>query len=450
MLTLLAFVFTLAVLIVVHEYGHYIVARWCGVKVLRFSIGFGRALYSRTGRDGTEFVVSALPLGGYVKMLDEREAPVDAADLHVAYNRQSVWKRSAIVAAGPLANLLLAVVLYWTLFMAGVTDMRPILGDVPPDSPAAQASIKAGEIITRIGDKKISGWQELHWALLQHAVEGDVVEIEARSGGNETHLHRVDMKLLKMAEADDNVLEKAGFTPARPVMTARVGEVQPDSVANRADIRAGDLVLAVNGVSVTGWESFVQVVRESANKPLSLEIDRAGRTVRVKLTPSATVEGGRTVGRIGAAYRMGDDELKAFLIEIKYPPIQAMERAVVKTWDTSVISLKMLGSMLLGHVSWRGVGGPVTIATMAGQTAHLGVKVFIGFLALISVSLGVLNLLPVPVLDGGHLMYHIVEVIKGAPLSERAMELGQRVGMLLLGLLMVIALYNDINRLVTS
>lgn len=450
MLTLLAFVFTLAVLIVVHEYGHYIVARWCGVKVLTFSLGFGRPLYTRTGKTGTEFVIAAFPLGGYVKMLDEREAPVAEAELDRAYNRQNVWKRSAIVIAGPLANLLLAIVLYWALFMSGVTDMKPVLGDVAAGSPAAHASIKAGETVTRIGGKKITGWQELHWELLQHALKGDVVEIEARSGSNEIHLHRLDMKLLKMEDFDEDVLEKIGFTPARPAMSARVGEVLPDSVASRAGLQVGDLILAANGVPVTGWEAFVQVVRSSANKPLALELERNGKTARLKLTPSATVEAGHPVGRIGAGYRMSEEELKAFLVEVKYPPIKALQRAVTKTWDTAIISLKMLGSMLTGAVSLKGVSGPVTIANLAGQTAHLGLKAFIGFLALISVSLGVLNLLPVPVLDGGHLMYHIVELIRGAPLSERAMELGQRVGLMMLGLLMAIALYNDINRLITS
>lgn len=450
MLTLIAFVFTLAILIVVHEYGHYLAARWCGVKVLTFSIGFGRALYSRKGRNGTQFVIAMFPFGGYVKMLDEREAPVEAAELGQAYNRQNVWKRSAIVIAGPLANLLLAIVLYWGLFMTGVTDMRPVLGDVPPNSPAAYASIKSGEVITRVGGKKVSGWQDMHWELLQHAINGDVVEVEAISGTNEIHLHRVDMKLLKTEDFDEDVLEKAGFTPARPVMPARVGEILPDSIASQAGLQVDDLILKVNDTPVASWDGFVQIVQNSANKPLTLELERKGQAMKVSLTPSSTMQAGKPIGRIGAAYRMSKTELDAFLVEVKYPPVKAFERAVMKTWNTSIISLKMLGSMLTGAVSWKGVSGPVTIASLAGQTAHLGLKAFVGFLALISVSLGVLNLLPVPVLDGGHLMYHIAEIIKGTPVSERAMELGQRIGMMMLGLLMALAFYNDINRLITS
>ncbi len=450
MLTLIAFIFTLAVLIVVHEYGHYIVARWCGVRVLTFAIGFGRALYTRKLRNGTDFVIAAFPLGGYVKMLDEREAPVDSADLGYTYNRQSVWKRSAIVVAGPLANLLLAVLLYWVLFMSGVTDMRPMLGEVPQGTPAAQASIKGGETVTKVGGKKVASWQELHWELLQHALKGDVVEIEARSGTDETHLHRVDFRLLKTEDFDEAMFERTGFIPARPPMPARVGEVVPGGVADSAGIQVGDLIQTVNSVPVPGWEAFVQVVRNSAGKPLVLVLDRNGKAMNIKLTPAAANEAGRTVGRIGAGYRMSEAELQAFLVEIKYPPVRALERAVAKTWDTAIVSLKMLGSMLTGAISWKGVSGPVTIATLAGQTAQIGLKAYIGFLALISVSLGVLNLLPVPVLDGGHLMYHIAEVIKGAPLSERAMELGQRLGIAMLGLLMAIALYNDITRLLIS
>lgn len=450
MLTLLAFVFTLAVLIVVHEYGHYIVARWCGVRVLTFAIGFGRALYTRKMRNGTDFVIAAFPLGGYVKMLDEHEAPVDGDDLAYAYNRQSVWKRSAIVVAGPLANLLLAVVLYWVLFMSGVTDMKPILGEVAQGTPAAQASIKAGETVTRVGGKPIISWQALHWELMQHALKGDVVEIEAKSGADETHLHRVDFRALKTGDFDEAMFERTGFVPARPPMPARVGEIVPGGVASLAGMRVGDLITAVDGVPVSDWNAFVQIVRANASKPLMVVLDRDGKAVSVKLTPAAEHEAGRTIGRIGAAYRMGEEEWKMFLVEIKYPPVKALERALAKTWDTSMVSLKMLGSMLMGAISWKGVSGPVTIATLAGQTAQLGLQTYIGFLALISVSLGVLNLLPVPVLDGGHLMYHIVEVIKGSPLSERVMAMGQRVGIALLGLLMTIALYNDITRLLTS
>jgi regulator of sigma E protease len=450
LLTLLAFIATLAVLIVVHEYGHYVVARWCNVKVLRFSVGFGSPLYRRNmNQDGTEFVIAAFPFGGYVKMLDEREeqeVPIAEADLARSYNRQNVWKRSAIVVAGPLANLLLAIVLYWLLFISGVTEMKPILGEVPPNSIAAQSSIKAGELITKINGKKIASWQEARWALLQHALKGKTVELEA-THGKETYLHRVDMSRLQSADFDADVLEKMGFVPAKPPMIARVGEVLPDGAAQRDGLLAKDLILTVNNVPVPGWEAFVKRVRESPNKTLRVEVERSGQTILLKLTPNAKLESGVTVGQIGVAYRMQESELKQYLTEVRYPPLSALSHAVDKTWDTSILSLKMLGNMLLGTVSWKGVSGPITIASVAGQSAQLGWKSFIGFLALVSISLGVLNLLPVPVLDGGHLMYHMVEILRGAPVSDAAMEIGQRIGLALLGLLMTVALYNDLSHL---
>jgi regulator of sigma E protease len=451
MLTLAAFLLTLAVLIVVHEYGHFIAARCCGVKVLRFAIGFGRPLYKRTfGKDATEFVISIFPLGGYVKMLDEREAPVAQADLARSYNRQNVWKRSAIVIAGPLANLLLAIALYWVLFMAGVTDMKPLLGQVPANSPAAVASMRAGEMITRIGDTKVSSWQEVRWNMLQQALKrGDVV-IEATSGHNESHLHHLDLSKLHRDDFNEDVLVKIGLTPAKPEMPARVGEVLPGGAAQRDGLRAGDIVKTVDGIPVSDWESFTQMVRSSPAKQLLMQVDRAGDSVTLRVTPVATKENTSIVGRIGAAYHMSDNEKAQYLIDVRYPPLKALSRAVEKTWDTSVFSIKALVGMMTGAMSWKGVSGPVTIATIAGQTAHLGWKAFVGFLALVSVSLGVLNLLPVPVLDGGHLMYHMVEILRGAPLSERTMEYGQRVGLTMLGLLMTVALYNDIVRLVTS
>jgi regulator of sigma E protease len=345
---------------------------------------------------------------------------------------------------------LLAIVLYWVLFMSGVTDMRPWLGPVPANSPAAIASVRAGEMITRIGDKQVSGWQEVRWEMLQQALKGGVVEIEAISGHNESHLHHLDLSKLHKEDFNEDVLEKIGLTPAKPEMPARVGEVLPDGAAQRDGLQVGDTIKTANAIPVTGWESFTQTVRSSPDKPLMLQIERAGHNIDLRVTPIATKENTSTVGRIGAAYRMSDEEQAQYLIEIKYPPLKALSHAIAKTWDTSVFSIKALGGMVMGTMSWKGVSGPVTIATIAGQTAQIGWKAFLGFLALVSVSLGVLNMLPVPVLDGGHLMYHMLEILRGAPLSERTMEYGQRVGLTMLGLLMTVALYNDIVRLVTS
>jgi regulator of sigma E protease len=451
MLTLTAFLVTLGVLVVVHEYGHFLVARLCGVKVLRFAVGFGRPLYTRTfGKDGTEFVLAAFPLGGYVKMLDEREAPVPEAEQTRAFNRQSVWKRIAIVCAGPLANLLLAILLYWVLFMSGIPGMKPLLGEVPVGTPAAQASLKSGEMITKVEGVPVATWQDVRWVLLRQSLKSSTAEIEAYSAHDETHLHRLDLHILAADDFEVDMLEKLGFHPAQPEMPARVGEVVEGGAAQRDGLQIGDQIMAVDGVSVPGWEAFVQRVRANAGKRLALDITRAGVAMQLKLTPDSVQENGQTIGRIGAAYRMQDDELRKYMTEVRYPPFSALAHAFSKTLDTSVFSLKMLGSMVAGSMSWKGVSGPVTIASIAGQTAHIGWKAFVGFLALVSISLGVLNLLPVPVLDGGHLMYYIVEIFKGSPVSERAMEIGQRIGLALLGLLMTIALYNDFNRIITG
>lgn len=451
MLTLIAFLVTIGVLVVVHEYGHYWAARRCGVKVLRFAIGFGNPLYTRIyGKDRTEFVIAALPLGGYVKMLDEREAPVPEADLSRTYNRQNVWKRMFIVCAGPLANLLLAILIYWMLFMVGVPGMRPLLGEVAEGTPAAQASLRAGELIAKINGAEVPTWQDVRWALLQQSLKNNTVEIEAVSAKNEIHLHRLDLQALKGDDFETDMLDKLGLNAAIPQMPARVGELLEGGAAKRDGLLIGDQIVAVDGTPVLDWENFVQSVRGSPGKTLNLEIMRAGEKLKFRITPDSVKEDGRQVGKIGAAFRMGDTELKKYMAETRYPPLAALGYACSKTWETSILSLKMLGSMVMGSMSWKGVSGPVTIASVAGQTAHIGWKAFAGFLALVSISLGVLNLLPIPVLDGGHLMYYIVEVLKGKPVSERAMEFGQKAGLALLGMLMTIALYNDINRIITS
>jgi regulator of sigma E protease len=451
MTTLLAFLVTLGVLIVVHEYGHYLAAKRCGVKVLQFSIGFGRAIYSRRfGRDDTEFIVTAFPLGGYVKMLDEREAPVAEQELPRAFNRQPVWKRMVIVVAGPAANLLLAILLYWVLFMSGMPGMRPLLGEVPAGSPAAQASMKADELIVRVGSTAVNTWQDVRWVLLKESLKTKTVEIEARSGSLETYLHNLDLSQINTEEVDKDLLDQLGLTPYRPLLPARVGEVLPEGVATRSDLRVGDEILTVNGIAVASWEDFAGLMRQNPGKAVNLKVRRGADELQLRLVPEAVDEDGKSVGRIGAGYRMTQEEISRFMIDVSHAPLPALWHATLKTWDTSVFSLKMLGSMLTGAVSWKGVGGPLTIASFAGQSAHAGWKVFLGFLAFVSISLGVLNLMPVPVLDGGHLMYYMVEILKGSPVSERAMEIGQKIGFALLGLLMAAAFYNDINRLVTG
>ncbi len=455
MFTLGAFIVTLGVLIAVHEYGHFQIARWCGVKVLRFSLGFGKPLFSkRFGKDQTEFVVAAFPLGGYVKMLDEREAPadtlVDEHDLPRAFNRQSVWKRIAIVSAGPIANLLLAIFIYWILFMHGVMGMKPILGEIAAGTPAAHASMKSGELIRRVAGKPVATWQDVRWILLEQSLKSPVIDIEAISGSDEVHLHQLAVGNLGKDDFEHDLLDKLGLKPYQPSMPSKVGEIIDGSPAKQAGLKPGDEILQVNGIAVGQWEDFVNIVRKSPGQRLSLRIQRAGAELTLPITPETTTENGQRVGRIGAAYKMDQSELEKFLVEIKYGPVTALSKATAKTWDTSILSLKMLGNMLTGAASWKGISGPVTIASYAGQSAHIGWMSFLSFLALVSISLGVLNLLPIPVLDGGHLLYYTIEIFKGSPVSERVMEAGQRIGLALLGLLMACALYNDFTRLITG
>lgn len=450
--TLAAFAVTLGILIVVHEYGHYIVARWCGVRVLRFSVGFGKPLISKKfAPDGTEWVLAAFPLGGYVKMLDEREGPVAPADMPYAFNSQSIYRRSAIVLAGPVANLILAVLLYWFLFVYGVPGIKPVLGEAPFATPAAAASLHRGDTITRIGNEPAVTWQDVSWILLQHAVQKSVVEIETRNERGEIATHQLDMSGLSSDELDNDFMGKLGLTRFQPDLPAKIGKVLADGVAARAGLRVGDEILAVNQTPLDRWEALVQWVRQNPGLPLTLAIKRGGDYVQVKVTPDSVKGNGHSsVGKIGASPMVDPALIAKLVTEVRYPVGQAFVQALRKTRDTSLFSLKMLGKMVTGQVSWKNISGPITIADYAGQSARFGWVPYISFLALISISLGVLNLLPIPLLDGGHLMYYMVEMIKGSPVSEKTMEIGQQIGIAILLTLMLFAFYNDINRLVVG
>ena len=450
--TLAAFAVTLGILIVVHEYGHFIVARRCGVRVLRFSVGFGKPLITKKFTpDGTEWVLAAFPLGGYVKMLDEREGPVAPADLPYAFNSQSIYRRIAIVLAGPVSNLFLAVLLYWALFIYGVPGIKPILGEVPLSTPAASASLHRGDTIARIGNEPAATWQDLNWILLQHAVQKSVVEIETRNARGEIAMHQLDMSGLSPDDLDSDFMGKLGLTRFQPDVPAKIGKVLPDGVAAKAGLRVGDEILSVNRIELYRWEELVQQVRQNPGLPLMLEVKRGGDYFQVQVIPAPTKENGHSsVGKIGASPMVDHALFENLITEVRYPVDRALVQALRKTWDTSLFSLKMLGKMVTGQVSWKNISGPITIADYAGQSARYGWVAYISFLALISISLGVLNLLPIPLLDGGHLMYYMVEMIKGSPVSERTMEIGQQIGIAILLTLMLFAFYNDINRLVVG
>ncbi|MBX3617267.1 RIP metalloprotease RseP [Nitrosomonas sp.] len=450
--TIISFVLALGILITFHEFGHYLVARWNGVKVLRFCIGFGQPIFRRYwGKDRTEWVIAAIPLGGYVKMLDENEGRVAAADLPRAFNRQPVGRRFAIVAAGPIANFLLAIVLYWLLFILGVHGMKPILGPVESGSPAAYANFEEGETITQIEDEPVSSWQDVRWTLLRYAVDQSPnVKIQTIDKNGSTYWRQLNLSQIDPNKLNENFPGIIGLTSYQPVFDPIIGQVIADGVGSRAGLQAGDEIIAANHTEILTWMDFVKEIRSNPGKMLELEILRHGQMITLTVTPETTTESGVQVGKIGVAPVVNQAEIDALLVTVSYPTGQSLHKAILKTWETTVLTLQMLGKMITGDVSWKNVSGPISIADYAGQSAQMGLVSYLAFLALISVSIGVLNLLPIPILDGGHLMYYLIEIVKGSPLSDKAMLIGQKIGLTMLLMLMTFAIYNDINRLITG
>ncbi len=451
MLTIFSFVLALALLIAVHEYGHYRVAVACGVKVLRFSIGFGKKLFVWQPRESaTEFVICALPLGGYVKMLDEREAPVAPAERHLAFNTQSLRVRTAIVAAGPLANLLLAVVLYAVVNWSGVDYPAAVLASPEPATPAAQAGLKGGERVSGAGFEgealePIESLEDLRWFLAQGALAGRDVRLEfVTSSGGGVNSVLLPLSAMGAKEADAQLLQKIGITG--PYTRSVVGELVVGDAADRAGLKAGDLVLQFGAIPVVDGQQLRRLIRASVTNdravPAVWKIERSGSIMELPVTPDLRSEGDRKVGKIGAY--VGDTPE---IVTVQYGILDSIGRGAARTWEVSILTLKMMGKMLIGEASLKNLSGPLTIADYAGKSAGMGVTQYLIFLALISVSLGVLNLLPLPVLDGGHLMYYLWEAVSGQPPSEAWMERLQRGGIGVLLSMMSIALFNDINRL---
>ncbi|MDP1673541.1 MAG: RIP metalloprotease RseP [Burkholderiales bacterium] len=452
MLTVIAFIVALSLLVVVHEFGHYWVARRCGVKVLRFSVGFGKPLWSRTmGRDGTEWVVAAIPLGGYVKMLDEREGEVPADERHRAFNRKSVWQRFAIVLAGPAANFVAAVALYWVLFVYGIPGLVPVVAAPPAGTVAAQAGFEAGETVFAVDGTRVKTWQDFRWVMLQRALDRKPVTIELTGAQGESVVRRLGFDSLASSDIEGDVLGAMGLSRQRLVLPPVIGEVTRDGAAAKAGLRGGDRIIAINGERQDTWDDVVKLVRASAGRALQFRIQRGEVDLpALDVTPDLVEEGSARFGRIGASPRMDPGLMKGMIADVSYGPLESVWRALAKTWETSIFSLRMLGKMVTGEVSMKNLSGPITIADYAGQSAQNGWIPYLLFLALISISLGVLNLLPIPLLDGGHLMYYSVEILTGKPVPDKVMEVGQQIGMMLLFALMAFALYNDINRLIGS
>ncbi|MDR2032163.1 MAG: RIP metalloprotease RseP [Azoarcus sp.] len=442
---IIPFIIALGPLILVHELGHYLVARWCGVKVLRFAIGFGRPLFKyRAGADGTEWVLAVFPLGGYLKMLDEGEGEVAEHELHRTFSRQTVGRRFAITAAGPLFNLLLAIVLYWGLYLVGNDELRPLVA--PTDAPASMAraaGVREGDWVLSVDGEEVKGWQDLRWKLLNRAVDRAETVLRVRTAAGDDAERRLDLRGFSFDDAGKDPIVLMGLQPRHP--PARIDWLEEGGAAGRGGLREEDEIIAIDGRDTATIREVVEAVRASPGRELVLTVRRGGERLDLAITPEAKSGGagnGQAIGVIGAHFSV--------FITVRYGPVDAFAQAMRRTGETCVLTLKTIAQMITGDISLKNISGPITIADVAGKSSQLGLSPFIHFLAFISISLGVLNLLPVPVLDGGHLLYYALEFIKGRPLSVRVVELGQRIGLALLLTLMAFALYNDINRLIPA
>ncbi len=446
--TILATVVTLGVLVSVHEFGHFWVARRCGIKVLRFSIGFGQPLFKWSDSSGTEYVIALIPLGGYVKMLDEREGEVAPDDLDFAFNRQSVGKRIAVVIAGPAANFLFAILAYWWVFVSGVTTVVPVIGVVQPGSLADQAGLMPGYEIRAVDTVQTATWQAINIQLFHHMGETGSVSINARpfEGGIEK-IYPIRLHEWMMGEEQPDPLVSLGIEPYRPVIPARLGAVMPEEAAAQAGLVEDDLIVAVQGIAIDDWQGLVQVIRAHPQQEIELEIERQGRLFTQMVTPGQRMAQDRVpIGYLGVAAKnvAWPDAMQR---EISYPIYAAWVPALEKTWDMTVLTLVSLKKMLVGLISIKNLSGPITIAKVAGASADRGAETFLNFLAYISISLGLINIMPIPVLDGGHLLYYFAELVRGKPVPEKIQLVGQKIGLAIIAALMFLAIYNDLVRL---
>ncbi|GMR19962.1 MAG: sigma E protease regulator RseP [Gammaproteobacteria bacterium] len=447
LISVLAFIVALSILVAVHEFGHFWVARSLGVKVLRFSIGFGKPIWSiRLKRDDTEFAIGAWPLGGYVKMLDEREGDVAAADQSRAFNRQSLVTKSAIVVAGPAFNFIFAILAYWSLYITGIEDITPVVDKVVNKSIAGTAGFKKGDTLVRIDGNEVLGWQQHRLYLLDKALDRETVEFVVDDVYGQRTQRLVDLSQIDIGRSNISVLGSGmGMYAYFPELLAVAGQVEAGP-AKRAGMLAGDSIVSIDGQKTEKWLDLVELISSRPNKQTVIVVERNGERHTLSITPSAIKSGDETIGRIGIRPLIPEfpENRK---VTITYNTLDALAYSVRDTWVMSKLTLKILYKMILQEVSTRNISGPITIAQYAGYSAKLGLDRFVLFLAVVSISLGVLNLLPIPVLDGGHLLFYIGESIKGSPFSETVMLRGQQVGMLLLGSLMILAFYNDFLRL---
>ncbi len=453
LLAILTFVVAIGILVAVHEFGHFWVARRLGIKVLRFSIGFGRPLWQRVaGEDNVEYVLAAIPLGGYVKLLDEREGNVPASEAHRSFNRAPVWKRIAVLLAGPAFNLVFAVLMYWVLFVAGVPTLKPIVGQVAPESIAARGGLRFEDTILSVDGKSVATLEAAMLGTLDDLIDDGTIRMRVRGvDGSERDVTMDAGDRRRALTQADTMLDGLGFDFWRPRREAVGGEFAEDSVAKQAGLAKGDRIVRIDDQEVTDFEQLVRLITPAADRQVTITVERGGEELQFPLIVGESVEGGMTVGRIGV--KDAGKPLAADLAKIegmraleKSGPVAAVGAAAVKTWDTSLFTLRIVGRIVTGDVSLKNISGPIAIAETTGFAARQGWRTFFSTLALISISLGVLNLLPIPILDGGQVVYQLAELVKGKPVSERAQLFGQQIGIAMLILMMSLAFYNDIAR----
>ncbi len=447
----LALIVTLGVLIAFHEYGHFWTARKLGVKVLRYSIGFGKPLWMRRrGEDQTEYVLAAIPLGGYVKMLDEREGEVAPEERHRAFNRQSVWSRFAIVIAGPMFNFIFAILAFWIMYLIGVPGIKPVVGEIAPQTVAAISGFRSGDEIIEIEGEETPTWGVVRITLLDHALDSDEVNMKVRSQNGGVHSLKLPVKNITTEIKQKDLLAHVGINPFRPELPAVLGQLETGGPAEVAGLRENDRVLKIGDQQVANWNVLVEIVRAHPQQEIRIEVERSGETQIISVNTTQRKTDAGFVGKIGASPALPKALSKEYMAEVKYSFFNAFGVAVVKTWQMSALTLRMIGKMIVGEVSLDNLSGPITIATYAGYTASAGISSFLYFLAVISISLGVLNLLPIPLLDGGHLLNYLIEMVKGSPLSDYVQAQMQRVGIVFLVMLMSLALFNDVARLISG
>jgi regulator of sigma E protease len=447
--SVLAFVVAISVLVAVHEYGHFWVARKLGVRVLRFCIGFGKPVWSRiAGRDPVEYAVAAIPLGGYVKLLDEREGPVPEDQKHRAFNRQTPVKRIAILVAGPLFNFIFAIIAYWMMFITGISALQPVIGGVEAGSRAERAELRAGDRIVAVDQRETPTMMDARIGLLDGLVgDGEArLRVVGSDGQTRDLLLTVSGDRRELTEHAD-IFPQLGIQPWRPVLPPVIGSLSEDGSALRSGLEVGDRILTADGQAVDDWSSWVDFVRARPDQQVALEIERDGRRQSLDLLIGTSTSGSAEIGLIGAGVVVPEGLYDEIVTQQRFGPFEAVAQSISRTWDMSALTVRMLYRMITGDVSPKSISGPINIAQTAGYTASVGLAAFLAFLAIVSISLGILNLLPIPMLDGGQIVYQVAEMIKGSPVSERTQIIGQQVGILLLLMLMSFAFYNDIVRL---